>query len=204
MSKKLKNFIDENRREFDNDLPSAAAWQQIEKSIGVKKPVKQFSVRDIYKWSAAAAVFFITATCFYFLIIRKNNTDTGVAKTGISVANNNHNNGNTTDISRMAPEYAAEARKIYQSIEIQQQQLKAIAEEQPELYSQFSEDLAALDSSYRVLKAQAVQTPNREVIIRAMLQNLQLQAELLGKQLGILNEYKNNKTEKNEKNYPRI
>jgi len=200
MSKELKKFIDENRREFDDDLPSTTAWSQIERSIGANKPVKQFSVRDIYKWTAAAAVFFITATCFYFLVIRKN--DKGIVKTETPAVNNG---SNSTDISRMAPEYAAEAKKIYQSIESQQQQLKAIAKEQPELYSQFSEDLAALDSSYRVLKTQAVQTPNREVIIRAMLQNLQLQAELLGKQLGILDEFKNNKIEKNEKNnYPNI
>ena len=90
-------------------------------------------------------------------------------------------------------------------LEMQQQQLKAIAKEQPELYSQFAEDLAALDSSYRVLKTQAIQTPNREVIIKAMLQNLQLQAELLSKQLGIIHEFKNNKTLKNEKDtHPRI
>lgn len=200
MSKELKNFIDENRREFDDDLPSGSAWHQIERSIGANKPVKQFSVRDIYKWTAAAAVFFITATCFYFLVIRKK--DDRLVKAETPAINNGIN---STDISRMAPEYAAEAKKIYESIENQQQQLKEIAKEQPELYSQFSEDLAALDSSYRVLKIQAVQTPNREVIIRAMLQNLQLQAELLGKQLRILNEFKNNKTEKNEKiNYPRI
>jgi hypothetical protein len=164
--------------------------------------VKRFSIRDIYKWSAAAAVFFITATCFYFLVIRKNNNETAVTKTGTPAVNNG---GNGTDIGKIAPEYAAEAKEIYRSIETQQQQLKAIAKDQPELYSQFSEDLAALDSSYRVLKAKAVQTPNREVIIRAMLQNLQLQAELLAKQLGILNDIQNTKTEKNEKNtYPRI
>ena len=200
MSKELKKFIDENRRAFDDDMPSSTAWQQIERSIGVNKPVKQFSVRDIYKWTTAAAIFFITATCFYFLVIRKK--DNGIAKTETPAVKNG---SNSTDISRIAPEYAAEAKRIYQSIENQQQQLKAIAKEQPELYSQFSEDLAVLDSSYRILKTQAVQTPNREVIIRAMLQNLQLQAELLGKQLGILNEFKNSKTEKNEKNnYPRI
>ena len=200
MSKELKKFIDENRRAFDDDMPSSTAWQQIERSIGVNKPVKQFSVRDIYKWTTAAAIFFITATCFYFLVIRKN--DNGIAKTETPAVKNG---SNSTDISRIAPEYAAEAKRIYQSIENQQQQLKAIAKEQPELYSQFAEDLAVLDSSYRVLKTQAVQTPNREVIIRAMLQNLQLQAELLGKQLGILNEFKNSKTEKNEKNNsPRI
>lgn len=200
MSKKLKNFVDEHRREFDDDHPSATPWHQIERSIGANKPAKHLSTRDIYKWTAAAAVFFIIATCFYFIVLRKNNDDPGIVKTVTPTVNSNG-----TDISRMAPEYAAEAKKIYLSIENQQQQLKAIAKEQPELYSQFSEDLAALDSSYRVLKTKAVQTPNREVIIRAMLQNLQLQAELLAKQLLILNELKNNKTDKNEKSsYPRI
>ncbi|MGZ8510486.1 MAG: hypothetical protein ACXWWA_08925 [Chitinophagaceae bacterium] len=200
MSKKLKNFVDENRREFDDDQPSATPWHKIERSIGAKKAVKHLSTRDIYRWTAAAAVFFMIATCFYFIVVRKNNDDPGIVKTVSPTVNSNG-----TDISRMAPEYAAEAKKIYLSIESQQQQLKAIAKEQPELYSQFSGDLAALDSSYRVLKTQAVQTPNREVIIRAMLQNLQLQAELLAKQLLILNELKNNKTDKNEKSsYPRI
>jgi hypothetical protein len=201
MSKELKKFIDENRREFDDDLPSASAWYQIERSIGFNKPTKQFSVRAIHKW-AAAAVFFIVAACFYFLVLRNDNSGSGMVKTETPPVNNG---GNTTDISRIAPEYAAEAKKIYLSIENQQQQLKAVAGEQPELFTQFSEDLATLDSSYRVLKIQAVQTPNREVIIRAMLQNLQLQAELLSKQLEILNEFKNHKTNKNEKNnYPGI
>lgn len=201
MSKKLKNFIEETRKEFDSDLPSDKAWSKIEQSISAAKKAKQFSIRDMYKWTAAAAVFFITATCFYFLVIRKSNSDDKVAKTETPAISNG---SNTTDIGKIAPEFAAEAKEIYRSIENQQQQLKAIAKEQPELYSQFSEDLAALDSSYRVLKSKAVQTPNREVIIRAMLQNLQLQAELLAKQLQVLNEIKNSKTEKNEKNsYPR-
>ncbi len=201
MSKKLKNFIEENRKEFDNDLPSDMTWSKIEQSIGATKKAKQFSIRDMYKWTAAAAVFFITATCFYFLVIRKNDNDNKITKTETPTISNG---SNSTDIGKIAPEFAAEAKEIYRSIENQQQQLKAIAKEQPELYSQFSEDLAALDSSYRVLKSKAVQTPNREVIIRAMLQNLQLQAELLAKQLEVLNEIKNSKTEKNEKNsYPR-
>jgi hypothetical protein len=201
MSKKIKDFVDENRREFDDQLPPITAWHQIERSIAVNKTVKRFSVRDIYKWTAAAAVFFIAVTCFYFMVLRKNNSD-DLVKTETPAVNHN---GNSTDIGKIAPEYAAEAKQIYQAIEHQQEQLKEIAKEQPALYSQFSDDLAALDSSYRVLKTKAMQTPNREIIIKAMLQNLQLQAELLAKQLGILNEIKNYKTDKNEKiNYPRI
>lgn len=202
MSKELKKFIIENRREFDEDLPPDHAWARIEESIRASKTERRVPVRYIYKWTAAAAVFFIIATCFYFLVIRKNSDEKEIANKEISTTKERLNSG---DFSRVDPMYAAEAKKIYQSIELQQKQLKAIANEQPELYSQFSEDLAALDSSYRVLKAQAIQTPNREVIIRAMLQNLQLQAGLLAKQLSILNEIKNDKPKQNEKNNsPRI
>jgi len=195
MSRKLKDFIDENRRAFDDELPSASAWPQIEKTIGAKKPVKHLSLRSIYKWSAAAAVFFILATGIYFIVKGKNEKNNSTVKTLDPVINN----GNKGDIDHIAPEYAAEAKKIYQSIELQQQQLKQMAKEQPQLYSQFAQDLAALDSSYRVLKTQAIQTPSREVLIKAMLQNLQLQAELLSKQLMIIHEFNNNKTDKDEK-----
>lgn len=201
MSKELKKFIAENRAEFDDDLPPPPTWQQVERSIRAKKQGKQIPVRYIYKWSAAAAVFFIMAICVYFLAIKEKSSKMDLVKGNVP-ASEQINNG---DLSRMDPGFAAEAKKIYQSIEVQQKQLKAIARDQPELYSQFSEDLAALDSSYRVLKTQALQTPNREVIIRAMLQNLQLQAELLAKQLQILNEFKTDKTQQNEKNNsPRI
>jgi hypothetical protein len=197
MSRKLKDFIDENRRAFDDDLPSSSAWQQIERSIGAVEPVKRFAVRGIYKWSAAAAVFFIIAAGIYFAVAGKDDKSNDTVKTVIPPVNSARNG----DISKIAPEYAAEAKKIYQSIDEQQRQLKLLASDQPELYFQFAQDLAALDSSYRVLKLQALQTPGHEVLIKAMLQNLQLQAELLAKQLLIIHEFNNNnKTNDNEKN----
>lgn len=197
MSRKLKDFIDENRRAFDDELPSASAWQQIERSIGDNNTARRSAVRSIYKWSAAAAVLFIVAATIYFVVSRKDDKKNDTVKTITPAIDN----GGNADISKIAPEYAAEAKKIYQSIEEQQEQLKLLAKEQPQLYSQFAQDLAALDSSYRVLKLQAIQTPSHEVLIKAMLQNLQLQAELLGKQLMIIHEFNNNnKTDNHEKN----
>ena len=194
----LKNFIEENRREFDDNLPFANNWHAIERSIGVNKPLKKIYVKDIYRWAAVAAVFLAVIGGVYFFTSNKVPADLPEKVAGTKAGNNKY------DISKIAPEYAAEASEIFRAIETQQQQLQAITKEQPELYSQFSADLAALDSSYRVLKTQAIQTPNREVIIKAMLQNLQLQAELLSKQLGIIREY-DNKTNNNEKNtHPRI
>ena len=196
MNRRLKDFIDENRRAFDDETPSKDAWERIERSIGLNnsKPAKRFSINRVLKWSAAAAIIFLLAGGAYWLLIDKGEPATISNQRTTSPA---MNNGNGSDLSRIAPEFAAEANKIYKAIEEQQEQLKLMTEQQPELYSQFAQDLAALDSSYRVLKQQAVQTPSREVIIKAMLQNLQLQAELLGKQLLIIHELKNDKNEKN-------
>lgn len=192
MSNRLKNFIYNNRKSFDDEAPADAVWNRIEQSLPAARKEKQFTIRDIYKWSAAAAVFFIAATSFYFLVIRKNGNDNAAVQTKNEV---------TTPISA---EYDKQVTSIYQAIQQQQQELKSLTSDQPQLYLQFSKDLSTLDSSYRVLKTQAVETPNREIIIKAMIQNLHLQAELLSKQLLIINEFKTTKQEKNEKaNDPR-
>jgi hypothetical protein len=97
-------------------------------------------------------------------------------------------------------EYAAEFKEAEQAVEIRQRQLRAAIANDPELYRKFQQDLNILDSSYRILREQASQTINGDVIIKAMIQNLQLQSELLGRQLMIIREFKTTKTSTNEKN----
>ena len=189
MSNRLKNFIYNNRKSFDDESPSDDVWNRIEQAIPGEKNEKRFSIRDIYKWSAAAAVFFIAATSFYFLVVRKNDPGKEVVKTAPAV---------TTKQDATA-DYDAQVNDFYQAVKQQQRELKSLAAEQPQLYDQFAKDLSTLDSSYRVLRGKAGETPNREIIIKAMIQNLQLQAELLSKQLLIINEIKTTKQAENEK-----
>jgi hypothetical protein len=196
MSSPLEKFMNNNRKDFDSENPSAKVWENIEKNVPVKKNDKVFSIKDIYKWSAAAAVLFIALTSAYFLIIRKPAIEV-VVKTEKAI---DPNTGNQNDIGIIAPEFAAEAKQFYRIIETKQQELKSMTKDQPNLYNQFAMDLSTLDSSYRVLKNQAAITPNRDVIIKAMMQNLQLQAELLSRQLMIINDFKNTKNQNNEKN----
>ena len=190
MDNKLKDFINDHRQAFDDEMPPANAWKNIQKEIdpGHKKPGVVF--RAAYKWVAAAAICIIFS--FVFLLTKK---------TGLS--DNNTPDGKmaiqANDTSLIGPEYAAEASHIYAVIEKQQEQLRTLAAVEPQLYQQFSEDLSTLDSSYRVLKDRAILAPGREMIIRAMMQNLQMQAELLSKQLLIIQEYNHNKTVNNEK-----
>jgi predicted aconitase len=196
MKNNFEKFVQKNRRDFDSEVPGDKVWENIEKNIPVKKEAKHFSINDIIKWSAAAAILFATLTAVYFIYIKKNNPEKPVIAVNPPAAGNNVNQD---DISGLAPEQAAEIKEIYNSIANGQQELKTAASGQPRLYQQFLSDLAVLDSSYRSLRKQALVTPNRDVIIKAMMQNLQLQAELIYRQLMITNEIKKQKTNQNEK-----
>ena len=196
MNNNLEKFIQKNRREFDTETPGENIWDSIEKNIPVKKEAKIFSMRDMLKWSAAAVVFFVALTSVYFIYIKKysheNSTPVDQEQAVVKPVT-------PDEISRIAPEHVSEFKKIYNSIATSQRELKNAAAGQPELYKQFLDDLAVLDSSYRSLRNQALVTPNRDVIIKAMMQNLQLQAELIYRQLTITNEIKQQKTKQNEK-----
>lgn len=65
MNNKLKNFIEENRRAFDDELPSPDAWNRIERTIRPNKLGRNLSVKAVYKWSAAAAILFFIAAGAY-------------------------------------------------------------------------------------------------------------------------------------------
>jgi hypothetical protein len=199
MSSDLEKFIRKNRGDFDDVDPSNKVWKNIERSLPVKKEAKHFTIRDIYKWSAAAAIFFIALTSAYFLFIRKpvstNQEETSKIKTETPGNSSRLDNFNSISI-----EYATQFKQAEQAVEDRQKQLRAAIANDPALYRKFQQDLATLDSSYRLLREQASQSINGDVIIKAMIQNLQLQSELLSRQLMIIHEYKTTKTSTNEKN----
>ena len=78
-------------------------------------------------------------------------------------------------------------------VEIKQNQLKAIEKDEPLLYKQFSADVYKLDSVYHSLQDQLPRNPNREQLLEAMLQNLQLQMGLLNHQLDIIKQINHSK-----------
>ncbi|HTR27672.1 MAG TPA: anti-sigma factor [Puia sp.] len=84
-------------------------------------------------------------------------------------------------------------------VEIKQKELKTIEKDEPLLYQQFSADVNKLDSSYHALQQQLPKNPNREQILEAMLQNLQLQMGLLNHQLDIIKQINHSKKSEYEK-----
>lgn len=195
MSKRIEKFIEQNRHLLDTENVPDTVWDKIKLPVTEKKAAKVVLWKPVYKWAAAAAFTGLIALTSYLLIQKYSHDDIIPPVAELKKDNDTLPPG---EINNLAPEYGPEAQEIYNSIAVKQEELKTIASTDPELYKQFAGDLATLDSSYRVLKSQAAASPNHDVIIKAMIQNLQLQAELLSRQLLIINQFKNSKKESHE------
>ena len=194
MNRKLEKFIGDHRNEFDDRIPSDKVWENLAAGLTPKQSHqhKKFVLRTLYKWSIAAAILVSAGIITFSVMNMSKNKTTGVA--GVTKMDT------ATDISTIAPEYAPEVNEFAKLVVLKQEELKALAPEQPELYRRFTTDINQLDSSYKSLKSQLSATPNREVLIEAMIQNLQLQLNVLNQQLNIINQIKQSKKQDHEKN----
>ena len=190
MSRKLEKLISDNRNEFDDAIPSEKVWENLAENFSSKKSSKKWVFIQLYKWSIAAAIL-LTAGTVVYLYLNKEKTDAGF----VNVSNGSSN----IDTNTVTPEYADELNGFAKLVSLKQDELKALAPEQPELYRQFTTDISQLDSSYKSLKNQLGATPNREMLIEAMIQNLQLQLNVLNQQLKIINQIKQSKKYSDEK-----
>lgn len=188
MSNNLKKFIRDNRNEFDDKLPSANVWEQIEDSISPEKKRKKTILRPLYKWTMAAAAVLILGTGVYFVLFDKKPTDEPTVTSG------------SGDPEFPDTEITPQVSQFVKMIDMKQAELRTLAAGQPELYKKFTGDLDQLDSSYNALKTQLNAAPNREMLLEAMIQNLQLQLSVLNQQLNIINQIKQSKKNSHEKN----
>jgi hypothetical protein len=194
MKGNLEDFIRDNRKEFDSEEPSPKLWTKIQEDLVPPQKKTVFNLVTVRRWMIAASVVIALATGTYLLLPPK--SDPSV--TG-NIPGQEINDPNKI-LHEINPTYAKEVYHFTQLIELKQNELKQIGKDQPELYNQFMGDIINLDSSYNALKKELPANPNREQLLEAMIQNLQLQTELLNQQLRIIKQIKQSKTSSNENN----
>ena len=130
-------------------------------------------------WRVAASItILLVAGCFLYM-----NQQYGITRQPEVLAAN--------------PTYAKEVVQYTQLIDTKRTELKQMTEDNPALYNEFATDLDRLEHSYQSLKADLPQNPNQEVLIQAMIQNLQLQINLLNEQLRVIERIKQQTHESN-------
>jgi hypothetical protein len=191
---RLEQFINDHRREFDGEEPDPRIWKRVNDEINSKKkPGRVFKLSRL-QWSAAAAIIIVIGGSILYM-----NLNNGIKPPGGNTTVGTESPAQSDIISDINPTYAKEVYHFTQLIELKQTQLKQMEKDDPVLYKQFVGDINKLDSSYLKLKEELPSNPNREQLLEAMIQNLQLQTELLNQQLLIIQKIKQSKNESNSK-----
>ncbi|TXK50879.1 hypothetical protein FVR03_04290 [Pontibacter qinzhouensis] len=188
MKDSLKDFVEQNREEFDVFEPRPELWQEICKELPAKKEeakVIRFSFGDNTSFSTDFAFMRVAAAVLLLL---------GCGLTLLLTKQNVANNANTiaateqVTINRIAPELV-EVEAYYTTLinskknELSDYDLKVLGLDDDQ---SIDRELARLDSNYKELKQQLYTTPNTEKVMGAMIQNLQIRIEVLNRQLEVL------------------
>jgi hypothetical protein len=182
MSKRLEDLIKKNRAEFDELEPTPDMWDRIEKGLNQKeaapqkREAKTFSLGFVMR--VAALVFMVMAVGFVFYL---RNQKPPVVK-----------------LADINPEYAKQQVKYVSLIQSKRTELKALTKSDPELYKEFSKEIAKMDSTYKKMNSDLATSPNQERVLHAMIQNLQIQTEVLNQQLQVIEQLNNTKKEQQD------
>lgn len=163
----LEQFIKSRREEFDSKIPREKLWSRIEADLDNSK--------GDWGWMWKAAVVVLLAVCSFLIWERSHNQPVDSTVASEYMVN---------------PEFV-ETELYYTQLIAQKSQMVAEYDlEDPELKENFKRDLASLDTMYQELQEEYVVSGN-DVVLEAMIENLQLRMELLNQQLEILAEIKN-------------
>jgi hypothetical protein len=165
MNTKIEDFIKDNKKEFDTDGPSANLWGKIEQELDKKNKKKKINIQ-LWMSIAASMIVLLSITLISVYPIKKNK---------LSIADVN-------------PAYASKQVKFVSLIEEKRDSLQIFAEMNPDLYRKFSSDLQTLSIAYEGLRKQLPSSPNQQLIVKAMVKNLEMQLQLVSQQLSIITE----------------
>jgi hypothetical protein len=181
MSKRLEDFIQNNREEFDDLEPRANLWGRIEHELpqqftAQKREAKTFSLGFVLR--VAAMLILIMGACFVTYIYQQKRQ--------------------TINLAAINPEYAKQQMHYASLVASKRNELKVIAKSDPQLYKEFSADIAKMDSTYKKLNNDLATSPDQEKVLHAMIRNLQIQTEVLNQQLSVIEQFNDFKNQKNE------
>ena len=186
MSKRLEDFIKSNKEEFDDLEPSAGLWSKIEARLPEEEPeapkkreAKTFSLGFVLRVAASVVIFMGLGFVIFLRSV----------------------DHKQADLAAINPEYAKQQMQYASMVESKRVELKKVAQTDPQLYKEFSSEIAQMDSTYKKLNAELATSPNQELVLREMIRTLQTQLDVLNRQLSVIerfNEVKSDQTNENK------
>ena len=180
--KNLEEFIQNNREAFNDCEAPTGLWDKIDKSLG-KENIQKFELDEIvikFKkssisklkiWAMAASVLLVISYLSIFYL-------------------NNKSDSTEQIIAEVAPQYGSKMIHYTSLIESKRVEITQIETHDPVMYKEFTSEIEKLNQDYQSLQTELSQTPNQEDLVQAMVQNLQVQLDILNRQLIIIEKVK--------------
>jgi hypothetical protein len=180
MKDPLERFITENKAEFDVFEPDERIWEKIDQKLD--RPAGSGGLlRKMAPWKVAAAILMMAGVSWIFILLNR---------PAASV------DSNRPDL------YASqimEAEDYYGSqIKANKVRLMEYKAEGVSLDDDILAETDALEKMYRELRQELKSAANDGLVLEAMVQNLQMQVEILNRQLQLLEHIKALKDGKQE------
>ncbi|MBS1772259.1 MAG: hypothetical protein JST82_05320 [Bacteroidetes bacterium] len=174
MKDKLEQYVADNRDELDVFEPRNGLWDNIHDKLHGERKVKRI------KFMLAAASVLLAVTLCTWWINKPNESDVVVKTTPDTVQ----------PIVKSPEVYYANV------IATRRNELLSYCSSQPVLCSEFKKDLDSLDIKYNRLKELYQTSVNKDVILQAMINNMQMQLQVLSQQLYIIQNVQSNENKK--------
>ncbi|PQA58305.1 hypothetical protein [Siphonobacter curvatus] len=185
---RIERFIRDNREEFDAFEPPLGLWADIERRLpeAIIPDAEEKETKVIPLGNTAG-----NRSWMHFFVEKSWRMAAGVVLLlGLGfVAGQYFMKPRYTDpiIAQVSPEEGKMAFRYASLIETKRSEIKAIETSNPQLYREFASEIEQLDKDYQNLRSELPQTPNQTELVEAMIQNLQLQLDILNRQLQIIN-----------------
>lgn len=181
MSKRLEDFISNNKEEFDDLEPRADIWNNISKELDAWDEEQQLPKKREAKTFSLGFVLRVAAMIVVVMGI------------GFGVYVQNQKSSEGVDLAAINPTYAKQQLQYASLIATKRVELKQIAKYDPELYKEFSAEITKMQTTYKKLNTDLATSPNQERVLRAMIRNLQIQTEVLNQQLSVIEQFNQSK-----------
>ncbi|TKC05014.1 hypothetical protein [Pedobacter frigoris] len=168
MSKKIEEYVKENKKAFDIGVPSEDLWCKIEVGLNERESGKKKKRLGLPFWLGAAASLLAGMT-FVFMYTY-------------------FNRKKEVEIADVNPGYAKKEMKFASLIEEKKDSLQIYAKDNPDLYNKFSNDLLELNKDYINLKMELQHSPDQKLVVQAMVRNLEIQLQIINQQLSVISQ----------------
>ncbi|MGB3184000.1 MAG: hypothetical protein WBB45_21585 [Cyclobacteriaceae bacterium] len=183
MKDRLKEYIEEHRKEFDTESPSAGLWDKIASDLDDKKSKPQCKRTFLRPWMGVAATILLVALAYWAGTL---NSSEPAGNNQIATQDSRevrpYTNSNATEEFVQAVNYYRDAIQDRKAV------VKGTAESDS-LQKYMLADLQELDVQFEELSKEQHKVPS-EKVTSAMILNLQMQLRILNRQLEFLNRKK--------------